>query len=121
MSKRFTTIGVALALAAAGPFFTAAAAPTATVRLAEDIIIEPEPEVRIIEPEPEVRVEIKSPGHYERQRVLTREGHFESYDVWVPKYRKGFMNLKKVPGHYEMRQRWVPDTFEYRDVWVPHR
>ncbi|NUM56358.1 MAG: hypothetical protein HUU46_22195 [Candidatus Hydrogenedentes bacterium] len=130
--KRLVTAGMASAAVAAAPaiFSGTAAADTlrGEVKLVQDIQIEPETEVRIIEPEvriiesePKIQVEVKTPGHYERQRVMVREGYSESYQVWVPKERYGFLNLKKVPGHFETRTRWIPPTYEYRDVWVPER
>jgi hypothetical protein len=110
MFTRFATIGAVCALMSVAPYSGA-----------QNVVIERQPEIQIVEPAPKVEVEIKATGHYERQRVLAREGHYETYEVWVPSQRKGMFGLKKIPGHFESRQRWIPDVYEYKDVWVPDR
>jgi hypothetical protein len=134
MRTRFAVAVLVATLFGAGPLFSATTFAQADAgdraQLSQKIVVEPEPGVRVIEAEPdlriiqsepEVRVKIEEPGHYERQRVLVREGYYETYNMWVPKERKGFLGLKKIPGHYEARQRWVAPQYEYRDVWVSHR
>jgi hypothetical protein len=125
MRSRFATSVVVGALFGASPLFSAGAFADSKQYVIETEpeirILEPKSELRIIEQQPEVRVEVKQPGHYERQRVLVEEGRFDSYNVWVPKDRKGLFGRKTIPGHYEARERWVEPRYEYRDVWVPDR
>ena len=56
-------------------------------------------------------------GHYERQHILVKPGYYETYRVWVPKQRDRKLHMK-IYGHHETRQRWIPDVYEDRDVWV---
>jgi len=132
-TKLVCTVVGACALLAAAPLADAARSNTmteysvhtddanaskATVLLAEDIIIEREPEIRIIQPEPELRVRIETPGYYEEQRVLVKPGHFEEYKVWVPERYDPELDAT-FHGHYKTQKRWVPSVYETRKVWVP--
>lgn len=135
-TKLVCTVVGACALLAAAPFADAARSNSMTelsvytdanankdrVLLAEDIIIEREPKIRIIqpEPEPELRVRIETPGYYEEQRVLVTPGHFEEYKVWVPERYDPKLNAT-FHGHFETQKRWVPSVYETRRVWVPGR
>ncbi len=128
MRSRFTTIVAVGALLGAGPLISPAASADAddTGYMAGDhetATFESEPELRIIERKPEYRIHVEEqePGHFERQQVLVRKGHYETYNVWVPTDRKGLFGLKKIPGHYEARQRWVEPLYEHQQVWVPER
>lgn len=58
-------------------------------------------------PAPEYRVE----------RVLVQEGRYEEYRVWVPdRYDRATGEI--VKGHYETRQRYVPEVWEERYVRI---
>ncbi len=56
-------------------------------------------------------------GHYETERVLVREGHYEEYQVTVPDMRDARTG-DLVRGHTEIRQRYVPEVWQERQVWV---
>lgn len=55
---------------------------------------------------------------YERQRVILKPGYYEEVREWVPDMtdpRTG----DRIMGHYETRQRWVPEVYGYQDIRVP--
>jgi len=56
-------------------------------------------------------------GHYETERVLVNPGHYEEIKVWIP---EGIdpQTGARTGGYYEARQRWIPEVYEYRPVWV---
>ena len=56
-------------------------------------------------------------GHYETERVLVNPGHYEEVKVWIP---EGIdpQTGARTGGYYEARQRWIPEVYEYRPVWV---
>jgi hypothetical protein len=57
-------------------------------------------------------------GHYERRQVVITPGYYVDERVWVPDFYDP-QTRTTIRGHYEMRQRWVPEVYGYQDVWVP--
>lgn len=55
-------------------------------------------------------------GYYRIERVLVCPGHHEDYRVWVPETRDHCGRV--YGGYYEVQQRWIPDRYEERQVWV---
>lgn len=56
-------------------------------------------------------------GHYVTERVLVQPGHYEQIRAWVPQSRDPYTGCM-VGGYYEVHQRWVPEVYETRQVWV---
>ncbi len=57
-------------------------------------------------------------GHYEQQRVVLKEAHYETYQAWVPEIYDSRTGRKIGGGYHESRTRLVPEVYGYRDVWV---
>lgn len=58
-------------------------------------------------------------GHYVTERVLVQPGHYEQVRAWVPQTRDPYTGCI-VGGYYEVQNRWVPDVYELREVWVAY-
>ena len=59
-------------------------------------------------------------GHYVRERIILQPPHYETCQVWIPETydpRSG----QRAGGYYETRTQSVPETCQYRDVWIPDR
>ena len=54
---------------------------------------------------------------YESQKVMVREGYYETVQVWVAEYQHPETG-DVVEGHYETHRRWVPPVYELREVRV---
>jgi len=59
-------------------------------------------------------------GHYETHRVIVQPGRYEQDRVWIPEKYDPNTGRKLGGGHHETRTRWIPETVEYRKVYVPH-
>ena len=59
-------------------------------------------------------------GHYETHRVILQPGRYEQDRVWVPERYDPNTGRKLGGGYHETRTRWVPETVEYRKVYIPH-
>ena len=57
-------------------------------------------------------------GHWERQTVVVQPAHYESYQEWIPEIFDSRTGQRIGGGFYESRTRLVPETLQYRDVWV---
>lgn len=58
------------------------------------------------------------PGRWERQTVVVEPAHYETYQEWIPEIYDSRTGQKIGGGYYESRSRLVPETYQYRDVWV---
>jgi len=54
---------------------------------------------------------------YRTERVLVQEGRYEEYQAWVPDTYDARTG-ETVRGHYETRQRYVPEVWQERQVRV---
>jgi len=59
-------------------------------------------------------------GRWERQAVVVRPAHYETYQEWIPEIYDSRTGQRIGGGYYESRSRLVPETFQYKDVWVTH-
>jgi hypothetical protein len=59
-----------------------------------------------------------SNGHWERQAVVVQPERYEQYQEWIPELYDSRSGQKVGGGFYETRTRRVPETIQYRDVWV---
>ena len=57
-------------------------------------------------------------GHWERQVVVVQPAHYETYQEWIPEIYDSRTGQRIGGGYYESRSRLVPETFQYKDVWV---
>ena len=58
------------------------------------------------------------PGRWERQVVVVKPAHYETYQEWIPEIYDSRTGQQIGGGYYESRSRLVPETYQYRDVWV---
>lgn len=58
------------------------------------------------------------PGRWERQVVVVQPAHYETYQEWIPEIYDSRTGQQIGGGYYESRSRLVPETYQYRDVWV---
>lgn len=58
------------------------------------------------------------PGRWERQVVVVEPAHYETFQEWIPEIFDSRTGQRIGGGYYESRSRLVPETFQYRDVWV---
>lgn len=106
--------GVILA-ASTLPIATASASPSGATKVADTIVIE-----RDHGRGDNFRYRRRGRGHYEHRRMILRPGHYETYRIWVPReYDRGWR--VRVRGHFELRQRWVPDVFGDKEIWIEER
>ena len=59
-------------------------------------------------------------GHYETHRVILQPGRYEQDRVWIPERYDPNTGRKLGGGYHETRTRWIPETVEYRKVYIPH-
>lgn len=64
------------------------------------------------------RVQRPAGGRYVQEKFIIKEGYYEEYEVWVPDTFDE-RTRETIKAHTEVRQRWVPEVYGYRDVWVP--
>jgi hypothetical protein len=58
------------------------------------------------------------PGRWERQTVVVQPAHYETYQEWIPEIYDSRTGQQIGGGYHESRSRLVPETYQYRDVWV---
>lgn len=58
-------------------------------------------------------------GHYETHRVILQPGRYLQDRVWVPERYDPNTGRKLGGGYQETHTQWIPETVEYRQVYVP--
>ena len=58
-------------------------------------------------------------GQHVTERVLVKEGHYETYEVQIPPVFDRHTGQQVGGGYTETRTRWVPEVWQERQVWVP--